>query len=74
MKGLNRKQKNMLRRYVKEEFFTLSIIPPMFYNCNADMPEDLYWEVFKMNPHEYFDGNVNRFISDINSIDDCKVI
>ncbi len=74
MRQLNRKQKNMLRRYVKARWFDNNLTKPMFFNCIQDLTCDMYDAVFDRGRHECFDQNVDRFVDDIETVKDCKVI
>ncbi len=74
MRHLNRKQKNSLRKYVKARWFDQGHIKPMFFNCTQDLTDDMYWAVFNIMPFECFDSHVDRFVDDIKTLSDCKII
>ncbi len=80
MRHLSRKQKNLIRKFVKNKYSDnsqdcgLSPDRPAFFNCNQDMPTDVYWLISRVHEFECFDSHVDRFIDDIRNISDCKII
>jgi hypothetical protein len=74
MRNLNRKQKNSLRRYVKARWFENDLTKPTYFNCVQDLTVDFYDYVFGLNRFECFDSCVDRFMNDIKTVNDCKVV
>jgi len=76
MRKLSRKQKNALRRYVHEVYGTVGSvrIKPMFFNCEVDLIGEAFFHIKAMNDFETFHSDVNRFVDDIKTVEDCKVI
>jgi len=74
MRNLSRKQKNMLRKYVKERYFEQNEVKPMFFDGWNDLPYDSYWDIHDTHCFENFDSCVDSFVNDIKTINDCKVI
>jgi len=58
MRTLSKRQKKMLSDWIK------STNPKQFIVADEDLGENLYWKIYKLNPHENFDSNVERFVSD----------
>ncbi len=79
MRNLSRKQKNEIRTWVKDRYYVKNCgrgldHKPMFFNCTEDMESETYWELYALNQHECFDSNVDRFVNDIRTVADCKII
>ncbi len=74
MRHLCRKQKNMIRRWVKKEYFDKGAEKPMFFDCCKDWPEETYDKIANVMQFECFDSHVDRFIDDIKTLSDCKII
>jgi hypothetical protein len=74
MRNLNRKQKNVIRKYIKKTFFDTGIVKPYFFNCECDLSTELYWKLFRLNEFENFNSCVDSFVDDIKTIENCKVI
>jgi hypothetical protein len=76
MRKLSRKQKNALRKYVHQKYGTMGSIDakPMFFNCESDLNGEAYFHVSSMNEFENFDTEVERFVNDIRTVEDCKII
>jgi hypothetical protein len=47
---------------------------PMFFNCDNDLIGEAYYHVSDMNCFENFDTEVERFVNDIKTVEDCKII
>ena len=68
MRQLNARQKKILRDWIR------NCNPPQFIDAwdaldgdngsLQDSSNSLYWRIYNLNPHENFDSNVERFVSD----------
>jgi hypothetical protein len=57
MAKLRAKQKKMIQKWINDNPDTVNAFSDL-----ADMPN--YWECYEVWPHEDFDGNVSRYLSD----------
>ena len=74
MRHLSRKQKNYIRKHIKKNYFEKGIDKPYCFNCNEDLQYEIYIHIAKMLEFENFDSQVDNFVDEIRSVEDCRVI
>ncbi len=74
MRHLNRKQKNILRRHGRN--LIEQDLKPAHFDCYnySHMTEKLHEMIEAMNCYENLDSDIDRFMNDIKTVADCKVI
>ncbi len=80
MRKLGRKQKNIIRKYIKNTYADssqpsgLSADRPMFYSCERYMEHSIFLEIEAVNDFEIITQCIDHFVDDIRNISDCKTI